>query len=136
MGKWLRMQSSHPRLGPSHPRRGFSSGASAAIQDSAVRPVCGFCPAQQLILIFVASHQKYTAHGIGPILVFTLDTWYRPIRARAWGGGESYSSPISKLADLNEDDTLKLMQLQTIFLLLWSFFFFFYPQQNNTKLSS
>ena len=60
-------------LGPSHTRR-RSVGLRAALQQLCrillLRPVCGVCAAQQLVLVFVASRQKHAARRIELMVFF------------------------------------------------------------------
>ena len=49
------------------------------------------------------------------------DAWYWPIRASAGGSYSGLIIKTSKLADLNQDDSLKLSQLQNVLLLLLAF---------------
>ena len=94
----------------------FSNSASVARQDSAAPPSAGVCTAWQLILISAAWHRKH-ACGIELVLFFTPDAFNWPIRTRAGG---SYSSLMSKHQNslITEDVNLKLIQLQTVLLLL------------------
>ena len=95
----------------------FSNSASVARQDSAAPPSAGVCTAWQLILISAAWHRKHALCGIELVLFFTPDAFNWPIRTRAGG---SYSSLMSKHQNslITEDVNLKLIQLQTVLLLL------------------
>ena len=78
--------------------------------------MCGVRAAQQLVLIFVASRQKHATRGRELILFLTpgIDQTEQ---------GELLRPQIetSKMTDLNEDDILKLIKLQTVLLLFRAF---------------
>ena len=84
--------------------------------------MCGVCAcaARQLVLIFVASRQKHAPLGIKLILFLCLTL---SIDQSEQEQGELLRPHIetSKLADLNEDNNLKLVQPQTVRLLLLAF---------------
>ena len=101
-------------------KRQFPSTCQRRYTLLLLRPVCRFfCAVRQLFLIFVASHQKHIPRGTELILL--SDAWYWPIRASAGGSYSGLIIKTSKLADLNQDDSLKLSQLQNVLLLLLAF---------------
>ena len=106
------------------PRVGFRAARQRRCKILLLRLVCGVCAARQIVLIFVASRQKHAPRGIELILFLTPDAWYWPSsKQRRWGGGgggELLRPHIetSKLAVLNEENNLKLSQLQNALLLL------------------
>ena len=80
-------------------------------------PVCGVCAPRQLILTSAAWHQKHASRGIELVLFLMPDAWYWPIMARV-GEATLVSCRNIKTRYLNEDINLKLIQLQTVLLLL------------------
>ena len=65
--------------GPSntgHPSIGFQAAHEQRYKILLLCPVCGVCAVRQLIVIFVASRQKYAPRGIELTLFSTPDAWY------------------------------------------------------------
>ena len=66
-------------LGPSHtksPSMDFEVVHQRQYKILLLRPVCGACATQQLVLISVAWRQKHMSHGIELVLFLMPDTWY------------------------------------------------------------
>ena len=107
-------------LGPSHTRHpsiSFQAAYHWRYKILLLGPVQGFVPLGSCF--FVASRQNHVLRGIELTLFLMPDAWDGPIRASG-GGGEELLRPhieTSKLADFNEDDNLKLSQLQNVLLL-------------------
>ena len=98
----------------------FSSGASAEIQNSAALPIVqSLCySAARLKHRCLMSETCGAWNRADPV----FDAWYWSIRVRSGAGGLPWAQiETSKMVDLTEDNILKLIQCQTVFLLLWAF---------------
>ena len=92
--------------GPS-PIVGFRAAPQRRYKILLLRPVCGVCAARQLVMIFVASRQKHATRGLELMLYLKPD-----IDQSEQEYGELLRPQIEtlKMADINEDDILKLIQ--------------------------